>query len=170
MIETRPYIDRNNVLKLWTFVLEDLKSLGAKKLYPQLGTGSVNHISIRILQTVLLKMCLLLGTQVRIKETFKNIIKPKSEKGWTVISEIMGNDGTVYEHEEEYDIVICAAGRKVPIQGFERKCLEAKMSIAITANFVNNNSSGERNVEEIPGLSKQYDLEFFRNIETYCFI
>ena len=54
----------------------------------------------------------------------------------------------------------------MPIQGFERKCLEAKMTIAITANFLNNNSSGERNVEEIPGLSKQYDLEFFRNLEA----
>ena len=87
----------------------------------------MNHISIRILQIVLLKMCLLLGAQVRIKETFKNINKPKSDKGWTVISEVRGDEGTFYEHEEEYDIVICATGRKVPIQGFERKCLEAKM-------------------------------------------
>ena len=54
VIEARPYIDRNNVLKLWAFVTEDLKSLGAKKLYPQIGTGSVNHISIRILQFILL--------------------------------------------------------------------------------------------------------------------
>ena len=38
---------RNNVLKLWTFVMEDLKTLGAKKLFPGLGTGSVNHVSIR---------------------------------------------------------------------------------------------------------------------------
>jgi hypothetical protein len=69
-------------------------------------------------------------------------------------------------YEEEHDIVICATGRKVPIQGFEKKCLEAKMSIAVTANFVNNDSSKERKVEEIFGLSKQYDLELFRNLET----
>ena len=30
---------RNNVLKLWSFVMEDLKSLGAKKLCPSLGKG-----------------------------------------------------------------------------------------------------------------------------------
>ena len=166
VIEARPFIDRNNVLKLWAFVTEDLKSLGAKKLYPQIGTGSVNHISIRILQFILLKMSLLLGTQVLVRETFKKIQKPKNDKRWTVISEIKCEDGSIFEHEEEYDIVICAAGRKVPIPGFERKSLEAKMSIAITANFVNNNSVEERKVQEIPGLSKQYDLEFFRNLEN----
>eukprot|EP00092_Neocalanus_flemingeri_P020892 GFUD01022634.1.p1 GENE.GFUD01022634.1~~GFUD01022634.1.p1 ORF type:complete len:787 (+),score=168.87 GFUD01022634.1:426-2786(+) len=166
VIEARPYIDRNNVLKLWTFVMEDLKSLGAKKLYPQIGTGSVNHVSIRILQFVLLKMSLLLGTQVKIRETFKKIQKPKNEKRWTVISEVMHENGSIHEQEDEYDIVICASGRKVPIPGFERKSLEAKMSIAITANFVNNNSMEERKVKEIPGLSKQYDLEFFRNLEN----
>jgi len=40
------------------------------------------------------------------------------------------------------------------------------MSIAITANFVNTNSLEERKVQEIPGLSKQYDLEFFKNLEN----
>jgi len=166
VIEARPYIDRNNVLKLWTFVTEDLKSLGAKKLYPQIGTGSVNHISIRILQLILLKMSLLLGTQVLIRETFKSVREPTNDKRWTVVSEIRCEDGSVFEHEEEYDIVICASGRKVPVPGFERKSLEAKMSIAITANFVNNNSVEERKVKEIPGLSKQYDLEFFKNLEN----
>ena len=67
--------------------------------------------------------------------------------------------------QEEYDVVICATGRKVPISGFDRKSLDAKMSIAITANFVNSNTSEERRVEEIAGLSKQYDLAFFRDLE-----
>lgn len=39
------------------------------------------------------------------------------------------------------------------------------MSIAITANFANNNTAEERCVAEIPGLSKQYDLNFFRDLE-----
>ena len=39
------------------------------------------------------------------------------------------------------------------------------MSIAITANFVNQNSPDERRVKEIPGLSKQYDLEFFKQLQ-----
>ena len=40
------------------------------------------------------------------------------------------------------------------------------MAIAITANFVNKNTIEERRVAEIPGLSKQYDLEFFRQMEA----
>ena len=40
------------------------------------------------------------------------------------------------------------------------------MAIAITANFVNKNTMEERRVAEIPGLSKQYDLEFFRQMEA----
>ena len=40
------------------------------------------------------------------------------------------------------------------------------MSIAITANFVNSNTSAERKVQEIPGLSKQYDLKFFKQMES----
>ena len=47
VIEARSSMVRNNVIKLWSFVMADLKNLGAKKLYPCLGNGSVNHISIR---------------------------------------------------------------------------------------------------------------------------
>ena len=166
VIEKRPYIDRNNVLKLWAFVTEDLKGLGAKKLYSQMGCGSVNHISIRMLQLMLLKMSLLLGTRVLIRESFKKIQEPKKNKRWTVVSEITCEDGSKFEHEEEYDIVICATGKNVPVPGFDRKSLEAKMSIAITANFQNNNTVEERKVKEIPGLSKQYDLEFFKNMRN----
>jgi hypothetical protein len=41
VFESRPYMDRNNVLKLWTFVMEDLKNLGAKKFCPNLGTKDI---------------------------------------------------------------------------------------------------------------------------------
>jgi hypothetical protein len=36
---------RNNVLHLWPWVIEDLKSLGAKSFYPRFCTGTMNHIS-----------------------------------------------------------------------------------------------------------------------------
>ena len=93
VLESRRSIDRNNVIKLWAFVMEDLKSLGAKKLYPGLGCGSVNHVSIRMLQLVLLKMSLLLGVTVRIGESFKEVLRPTKERGWVVVSERMeGNE------------------------------------------------------------------------------
>jgi len=76
--------------------------------------------------------------------------------------------GHPIQEEKEYDIVVCATGRKVPLEGFERRSMEAQMSIAITANWKNLNSPEERAVEEIPGLSKQYDMEFFRNLENRC--
>jgi len=167
VLEARESIDRNNVIKLWAFVMEDLKTLGAKKLYPGLGCGAVNHIAIRQLQLLLLKMTLLLGVTVRVGESFREILRPTRDRGWVVVSQKMMEGGLVQE-ENEYDIVMCATGRKVPLEGFERRSLEAQMSIAITANWKNLNSPEERIVEEIPGLSKQYDMEFFRNLENKC--
>ena len=75
LVDARDNMDRNNVIKLWSFVMEDLKSLGAKKLYPGLGNGSVNHISIKMLQMTLLKMALIVGTNVYIR----NFVKHKIE-------------------------------------------------------------------------------------------
>ena len=56
MIEARTSFTRNNVLKLWKYLIEDLKMLGVKKLYGKFASGNINHISIRILQTTLLKV------------------------------------------------------------------------------------------------------------------
>ena len=89
VLEARDSIDRNNVIKLWTFVMEDLKTLGAKKLYPGLGCGAVNHIAIRQLQLLLLKMTLLLGVTVRVGETFTEILRPTKDRGWVVVSQRM---------------------------------------------------------------------------------
>ena len=45
MIEKRTGFTRNNVLHIWPFVIDDLKSVGAKNFYPKFCTGSMNHIS-----------------------------------------------------------------------------------------------------------------------------
>jgi len=45
MLEKRTSFTRNNVLHIWPFVIEDLKSLGVKVFYPKFCTGSMNHIS-----------------------------------------------------------------------------------------------------------------------------
>ena len=45
IVEMRDYIERNNVLKLWPFVIHDLKALGAKIFYPKFCTGALDHIS-----------------------------------------------------------------------------------------------------------------------------
>ena len=48
VLEKRDRFSRNNVLHLWPFVISDLRSLGAKKLYPKFCGGSVDHISKKI--------------------------------------------------------------------------------------------------------------------------
>ena len=32
-----------------------------------------------------------------------------------------------FQKEKEYDIVVCATGRKVPLEGFERRSMEAQV-------------------------------------------
>ena len=56
VVEKRDEFTRNNVLKLWKFLLDDLKSLGIKNLYGKFATGDINHIGIKTLQLVLLKI------------------------------------------------------------------------------------------------------------------
>ena len=53
LIERRPKFTRNNVLKLWKFLVQDLKSLGAKKFFGKFSIGSINHVNIRTLQVEL---------------------------------------------------------------------------------------------------------------------
>lgn len=65
VVEKRSRFSRNNVLHLWPFVIHDLKSLGAKKFYGKFCAGSIDHISIRQLQLILLKICLILGCDFR---------------------------------------------------------------------------------------------------------
>ena len=43
--EKRTSYTRNNVLHLWPYVIEDLKLLGVKQFFPKFCTGSMNHIS-----------------------------------------------------------------------------------------------------------------------------
>jgi len=165
VIESRDTIDRNNILKLWSFVMDDLRSMGAKKLCPSLGIGSVNHISIKTLQFVLLKVCLILGVRIKPRRSFKAILEPSISSSWPVLSSVEDDTGEQEEEEEEFDVVMGATGRRVTLNGFDRQSLDAKMAIAITANFRNYNTKEEKHVQEIPGLSKQYDLEFFRRLE-----
>jgi hypothetical protein len=40
VIERRPDFTRNNVLKLWKFLIDDLKLLGAKKFFGKFATGN----------------------------------------------------------------------------------------------------------------------------------
>lgn len=56
IIEKRDRMSRNNVLHLWPFVIQDLRALGAKKFFGKFCAGSIDHISIRQLQCILMKV------------------------------------------------------------------------------------------------------------------
>ena len=64
VVEKRDRYSRNNVLHLWPYNIVDLRGLGAKKFYGKFCAGSIDHISIRALQCILLKVALLLGVEV----------------------------------------------------------------------------------------------------------
>jgi 2-polyprenyl-6-methoxyphenol hydroxylase-like FAD-dependent oxidoreductase len=64
VLEKRDEFTRNNVLHLWPFTIEDLKALGTKKFFGKFCSGSLDHINIRTLQLILLKVSLILGVKV----------------------------------------------------------------------------------------------------------
>ena len=160
--EKRENFTRNNILKLWKFVVEDLKMLGVKSVLKQFCTGSVNHIGIKTLQLFLAKICLLMGVEISTNVSFEELSSPNdSRKGWS--ASFYPKDHKLNNYT--FTMLIDASGKNVPIDGFGHHSLNAKLCIAVTANFVNKRSKEEQVVEEIPGLSRQYDQEFFSNIE-----
>ena len=71
VVEKRDRFSRNNVLHLWPYNIHDLRGLGAKKFYGKFCAGAIDHISIRQLQCMLLKVALLLGVEV-LAQPFEN--------------------------------------------------------------------------------------------------
>ena len=67
VVEKRDRFSRNNVLHLWPYNIHDLRGLGAKKFYGKFCAGAIDHISIRQLQCMLLKVALLLGVEVLVR-------------------------------------------------------------------------------------------------------
>ena len=57
-----------------------------------------------------------------------------------------------------------ASGKNCIMDGFSRYSLDAKLAIAITANFKNGWTQEENEVEEIGGIARQYDQDFFKSM------
>ena len=101
VVEKRDRYSRNNVLHLWPCNIHELRAMGAKKFYGKFCAGSIDHISIRQLQCILLKVwlvqrkiaissfivflqvCLLLGVEVFEGVGFEELMEPVDmETGW----------------------------------------------------------------------------------------
>ncbi|KAA3676917.1 F-actin monooxygenase [Paragonimus westermani] len=79
VLEKRTTFSRNNVLHLWPYLIEDLRALGAKTFFGKFCAGSIDHISIRTMQCILLKTALLFGVQVFPGVTYQDLLQPTSD-------------------------------------------------------------------------------------------
>ncbi|OON14514.1 LIM domain protein [Opisthorchis viverrini] len=78
ILEKRDKFSRNNVLHLWPYLIDDLRALGAKTFFGKFCAGSIDHISIRTLQCILLKAALLFGVQIFPGVTYHGLVEPTS--------------------------------------------------------------------------------------------
>ncbi|XP_026065840.1 protein-methionine sulfoxide oxidase mical3b-like isoform X6 [Carassius auratus] len=164
LVEKRDTFSRNNVLHLWPFTIQDLRGLGAKKFYGKFCAGAIDHISIRQLQLMLLKVALLLGVEVHVNVEFKHLVEPPENQekrvGWR--AEVHPSSHPV--SQLEFDVVIGADGRRNTLPGFRRKEFRGKLAIAVTANFINRNTTAEAKVEEISGVAFIFNQRFFQDL------
>ncbi|XP_067940101.1 protein-methionine sulfoxide oxidase mical3b-like isoform X3 [Watersipora subatra] len=166
LVEKRDGFSRNNVLHLWPFVIHDLKSLGAKAFYPKFCAGSIDHISIRQLQCVLMKISLLLGVEIYTNTSYDDLLEPSppsadpEQKGWRAKVSPPDHPVSCYE----FDVLIGADGKRNTLQGFSRKEFRGKLAIAITANFINHQTTEEQRVEEISGVAFIFNQKFFKDL------
>ncbi|XP_058161706.1 F-actin-monooxygenase MICAL2 isoform X6 [Dasypus novemcinctus] len=166
VVEKRDTFSRNNVLHLWPFTIHDLRGLGAKKFYGKFCAGSIDHISIRQLQLILFKVALMLGVEIHVNVEFVKVLEPPEDQenqkiGWR--AEYLPADHILSEFE--FDVIIGADGRKNTLEGFRRKEFRGKLAIAITANFINRNSTAEAKVEEISGVAFIFNQKFFQDLK-----
>ncbi|CAH2985181.1 unnamed protein product [Chilo suppressalis] len=165
VIEKRDRMSRNNVLHLWPFVIQDLRALGAKKFFGKFCAGSIDHISIRQLQCILMKVALLLGVEFHEGVSFEELLEPtvteNSETlGWR--ARVTPTSHPVAQYE--FDVLMGADGKRNTLQGFKRKEFRGKLAMAITANFINRHSEQEASVPEISGVAFIFNQKFFKEL------
>ncbi|XP_072510257.1 F-actin-monooxygenase MICAL3 isoform X4 [Notamacropus eugenii] len=165
VIEKRDAFSRNNVLHLWPFTIHDLRGLGAKKFYGKFCAGSIDHISIRQLQLILLKVALILGIEIHVNVEFQGLVYPPEDQeneriGWR--AQVHPKTHPVSEYE--FEVIIGGDGRRNTLEGFRRKEFRGKLAIAITANFINRHTTAEAKVEEISGVAFIFNQKFFQEL------
>ncbi|XP_031756265.1 F-actin-monooxygenase MICAL2 isoform X5 [Xenopus tropicalis] len=166
VVEKRDTFSRNNVLHLWPYTIHDLRCLGAKKFYGKFCAGAIDHISIWQLQLMLFKIALLHGIEIHVNVEFMKLLEPLEDQenqktGWR--AEFLPQDHPLSDYE--FDVIIGADGRRNTLEGFRRKEFRGKLAIAITANFINRNTTAEAKVEEISGVAFIFNQKFFQDLK-----
>lgn len=150
------------MLHLWPYTIVDLKNLGAKLFYGKFCAGSIDHISIRKLQCILLKVALLVGVQVHFNTSFEELVEPNvsSSSGWR--AKLLPENHPLSKCD--FDVVIGADGRRNTLPGFKRKEFRGRLAIGITANFTNYHTPAEVEVEERSGVAFIFAQQFFLDL------
>ena len=112
------------------------------------------------MQSILVKVCLILGVRVHISVTFSSLVEPTASTGWRVSTQ----PPSCLVNTLEFDAILAADGKKNSLPGFKLKEFRAKLALAITANFVNGNTQHENSVPEISGVSYVYSMDFFNSL------
>lgn len=123
VIEKRDAFSRNNVLHLWPFTIHDLRGLGAKKFYGKFCAGAIDHISIRQLQLILLKVALILGIEIHVNVEFQGLVQPPEDQeneriGWRALV----HPKTHPVSEYEFEVIIGGDGRRNTLEGIGQCC------------------------------------------------
>lgn len=172
-VEKRVEFSRNNVIHLWPNVIQDLRQLAAKRFYGRFCVGAIDHVAIRTLQLILLKIALLLGLDFRPRVEFRELC-PRVFLDEHVVPgcEHVGDGGVCHFWPADaglsslaFDLIIGADGRRnTLLKDFPRKEFRGKLAIAITANFVNRRSEEESRAQEISGVSYIYAQKWFKEL------
>uniref|UniRef100_A0A3B3ZT06 F-actin monooxygenase n=1 Tax=Periophthalmus magnuspinnatus TaxID=409849 RepID=A0A3B3ZT06_9GOBI len=166
VIEKRDSFSRHNVLHLWPFTIHDLRGLGAKKFYGKFCAGAIDHISDKLYLMLSLKVALLVAVEFHINTEFVKLLEPPEDEenkeiGWRAA--IRPADHPVANFD--FDVIVGADGRRNTLDGFKRKEFRGKLAIAITANFINRNTTAEAKVEEISGVAFIFNQKFFMDLK-----
>ena len=110
----------------------------------------------------------ILGIRIIEPCSFVDLIEPtESRKTWRAKVEPQ-ND---FMENYDFDCLVVASGKNVPIEGFARQSLDAKLAIAVTANFVNNRTAEDSQSDEIAGLAYQYhqvsNIQLLQSMSMY---
>ena len=172
LIEKRPDFSRTNCVYLWSFVIEDLISLGANHVGGRFSTSrnsesTDNVYPIATIQLVLTKIALLLGVTIITSCEFLDIIYPSSEfDSYRLLSKTYKHSRfSTYEdfklENYHFTTLICASGQSIAVpELFSEKSNVKKSNTAgfgITANFFKPVKRPERSLkqeEKIGGLKR----------------
>jgi hypothetical protein len=109
----------------------------------------------------LLKIALLVGVEIYFNVSYEDLVEPTDCSGWQ--ARVLPQRHPVSRYE--FDVIVAADGQRHTLPGFERKPTRYKQAIGITANFVNNLSDEEIDVQERSGVDYIHARQFFENLK-----